>query len=558
MNPTGLLNDSSAGACPLPWSVGERRCLPLQAHFFKPQAFFLILILPVVLGLAPFSAKAGALPLRKQLNQIERLLAQGQVEDAEQALAPHLRAAPGQLRLLQLRSEVLFLQGNYAAGLKIIREAVRKNRNAHRAKALRNLIAATATAVKGYVEHRSSEGHFHIWIAPGKDELLAPFAGETLEAIATKMQQSLGYMPQKPVRVEIYPSAEALAQVSPLTLDEINRSGTIALCKYNRLMLVTPRALLRGYSWRDTLAHEYVHLVVSRLSYNNMPVWLHEGLAKFFETAWRQPAETPPPLSPAQEHLLAESLRTRRFISWEDMHPSMAQLPNQLAIALAFAQVQTVIDFLVRQTGVAGLRRLIGAFRAGRSDWQALRMVTGLTYARFSQSWIKHLRTRNLRRLNGLVPPELLFRRQPTKEQRIAAVKQTRAQRFLRLAEMLRSSRMTQAAIIEYQKARLLLGQRDDLVANHLARAYLEISSPAQAISALLPVLEYYPEFSGPQVTMGIAYLESGNLRAAERHLKIALRINPFDPEIHCNLARVLRNQAREATLHGSLCQKLR
>ena len=45
-------------------------------------------------------------------------------------------------------------------------------------------------------------------------------------------------------------------------------------------MAVTPRALLRGYPWRDTLAHEYVHLVISRLSHNRVPVWLHEGLAE--------------------------------------------------------------------------------------------------------------------------------------------------------------------------------------------------------------------------------------------------------------------------------------
>ena len=52
--------------------------------------------------------------------------------------------------------------------------------------------------------------------------------------------------------------------MSPLTEDEIETTGTIALSKYNKLMVVSPRATLFGYPWMDTLAHEYTHLVVSR------------------------------------------------------------------------------------------------------------------------------------------------------------------------------------------------------------------------------------------------------------------------------------------------------
>jgi tetratricopeptide (TPR) repeat protein len=349
-----------------------------------------------------------------------------------------------------------------------------------------------------------------------------------------------------------------LSQVSPLTPEEIDRSGTIALSKYNRLMIVTPRALLRGYPWRDTLAHEYVHLVVSRLSNNNAPIWLHEGLAKFLEAAWRSPPGTSPPLSPTQEHLLAEALRGRQLIRWEQMHPSMAKLPSQRAAALAFAEVQTAIEFVAHHSGAASLRRLIDALRSGRSDFQALFAATGLARSDFDRGWRKYLRGLNLRRLTGLIPEELRFGKEPTKEQRIAAVKEGQARKFLRLAEMLRARGLTRAAIVEYQKARGLLGPRDELVTNHLARAYLEISSPAQAIDTLLPVLEYYPDLPGPQVTIGTAYLRSGDMVAAQRHLRAAFRINPFDPEIHCNLALVLRGQSpAEAALHQSVCAKL-
>jgi tetratricopeptide (TPR) repeat protein len=511
-----------------------------------------------LLGVALPLPASAAPSTRRQLNQVERLLVEEQIEAAETLLASIARSAPDQPRVTQLQAEVRFLKGDYEAAALLAREAVRRNRSSLRAKSLRNLITSTADAVKGYVEHRSAGGHFRIFTQRGSDELLASFAGETLERLRDVLKESLGYAPSDPIRIEVYPQPETLSQVSPLTLDEIHRSGTIALSKYNRLMIVTPRALLRGYPWLDTLAHEYVHLVVSRVSSNATPIWLHEGLAKFFESAWRLPTGSPAPLTPTQEHLLAEALRANAMIRWEQMHPSMAKLPDQRSTSLAFAEVQLAIAFVAKQAGVSALRRLLEALRAGQSDWVALKAVTGLDRAAFDQQFRKHLRSLELRRLTGLVPPELRFGKAPSKEQRISALRESRARRFLRLGEMLRSRGHTRAAIVEYQKARGVLGPRDELAANHLARAYLEISSPAQAVSALLPVLEYYPDLPGPQVTMGVAHLRNGDLPAAERHFKVALRLNPFDPEIHCGLANALRGRtAAEASRHEALCRKL-
>jgi Flp pilus assembly protein TadD len=501
---------------------------------------------------------AAANPARRQVQQIERALAASRTEEAAGLLGPLIKAAPDHPRLLSLQAELLFLQGEYRRALEVAREAVRRNRTSSRARALRNLIAATAEAVKGLVPHRSPGGHFVIHTPRGKDEVLAPFAGRTLEAVREVLRQSLGCASSEPVRVEIYSGPEVLASVSPLSLEEIARSGTIALSKYNRLIIVTPRALLRGYPWLDTLAHEYAHLCITRLSQNNAPIWIHEGLAKYFEAAWRQAVGTAPPLSPAQEHLLAEALRAGQLIRFEQMHPSMAKLPDQRATALAFAEVQTAIEFVAQKAGPQALRRLVTALGAGKAEWQALEAASGLGRREFEAGWRRHLRARNLRRLNGLVPPELQFGKPPTKEQRLAAIKESRARKLLRLAELLRTRRLTRAAIVEYQKARALLGPRDDLSSNHLARAYLEISSPAQAISALLPVIEYYPELPAPQTTMGIAYLKSGDLEAAAQHLRAALRLNPFDPEIHCGLAAALKSKIPdEAALHAELCRKL-
>jgi tetratricopeptide (TPR) repeat protein len=325
-------------------------------------------------------------------------------------------------------------------------------------------------------------------------------------------------------------------------------------------MIVSPRSLLRGYGWRDTLAHEYAHLVVSRVSHNAVPIWLHEGLAKVFEHRWRLPAGDRTLMAPVQKHLLAHALRNKKLVSWRSMHPSMAKLPDQRTATLAFAQVQTAVDFLIQRLGLDGLRKMLTLMREGEASvWKALEMVGGLTMDKFTADWRRYLAGLDLRTLPGYQPIPLALGKALTTEQRLAKVRQKKAKEYLRLANMLRSRRRTRAAIVEYQKARKLMGERDDLVANHLARAYLEVASPAQAIAALLPVLEYYPELPGPQVTMGIAYLRAGDTRAAARHLRAGLRINPFSPEIHCGLGEALTEiNSTEAALHDKICKRLK
>lgn len=515
--------------------------------------------LAALLGIAQLSLPAVAASLRAQLTQVERLLDQWRIDDAAKALATLVRSAPKHPLVLQLQGEVLFQRGEYKRAHELLREAVRHNRASLPLKGLRDLVGSTQEVVKGFVKHRSPSGEFEIWTARGKDEILVTFASETLERMRAALSQDLGYAPPGPIRVEILPSPDDLARVSPLSLADIDRSGTIALCKYNRLMIVTPRALLRGYGWRDALAHEYVHLAISRLSHNSVPIWLHEGLAKYLETRWRVPPGEAPPLSPAQEHLLAVALRKNRLVRWEQMHPSLAKLPSQEATMLAFAQVQTAVEFLVQRLRLAGFQQIIRSIRSGRSSWEAVRQATGMAGREFTARWRQHLRTRNLRQLTNLVPHRLRFGKRLTRERELANVKETRVRRYLRLADLLRTRGLTRAAIIEYEKARAILGPRNEVVANHLARAYLEAASPAQAISALLPVLEYYPELPGPQVTMGVAYLRNREPELAERHLKVALRINPFDPELHCNLAAALKDRAdAQARLHASICNQLR
>jgi tetratricopeptide (TPR) repeat protein len=442
-----------------------------------------------------------------------------------------------------------------------IREAVSLSRGNEEWKGLRDLAQATERATKGFVQAETD--HFVFRHAPGKDAVLVPYAADALEKAYVRVSEDLGYRPPAgaKVRVEFYAAATTLSQVSTLTEREIRASGTIALCKFNRLMVVSPRALERGYPWLDTLVHEYTHLVVSRASRNNVPIWLHEGIAKFEERRWR--AAPGGGLSAAMEHLLAQALKKNALISFERMHPSMAKLPTQEDAALAFAEVYTVIEYLHGQKGYAAVRKLIDGFRDGADEERALQAATGMGLEELQRAWRRHLRDLGLKARPGFVHVDITYRKAGGKKRGadadLALIPEERARRHARLGGLLRARRRLLAAATEYQRAQTIVGRDDPVLANRLARTYLEMGDPARAIAAADPAIALYPELPGPQVTAAEAALRRGDLPKAASRFEAALGLSPFDPAVHCGLREVYRrqNQATLAEREQRFCTQL-
>ena len=148
----------------------------------------------------------------------------------------------------------------------------------HRVEALDPLHHRADVAVVGEVGGDRPEG---VAGADGDHLDRLGLAGEILDTAWETIGTDLGYKPADPIRVELLGAPSDLAKLSPLTEAEIETTGTIALSKYNKRMVVSPRATIFGYPWMDTLAHEYTHLIVSRISQDTVPVWLQEGLARF-------------------------------------------------------------------------------------------------------------------------------------------------------------------------------------------------------------------------------------------------------------------------------------
>jgi tetratricopeptide (TPR) repeat protein len=482
------------------------------------------------------------------------------VEEAEREVAELLKSHPKDPEVLFLDGNVDFLHGRYQQAAEKLREAATRDPRpgpfGDELRGLRDLAQATAEATRGFVEARGK--HFVVSHAPGKDGLLVPYALDALDRAWEALGDDFGDKPEGLIRVEIYPEVADLAKVSTLTLQEIETSGTIALCKFNRLMIVSPRALLTGYPWLDTLTHEYTHFIVSRVSHNTVPIWLHEGLAKYEERRWHAPrsgldeGKQGGGLTPTMEHLLASGLQKKRLITFAEMHPSMAKLPSQEDTSLAFAEVYMVIVYLEQSIGWNGVRQIVARLRDGKSVPEAVSAGTGKSFSEFQNDWRGWLAAQKLKLRPGLVPASLRFKKgkdKPDENDENDLINEEKARKLARLGGMLRMRHRLAAAAQEYEKAQALIGPGNLQVANKLARTWLELGDPERAVKAAEPALELYPDQAAPAATLGEAWMKKGDGDQAAPYFERSIAVSPFDPAAHCALKSVYqrRNDPRAA-----------
>ena len=91
-----------------------------------------------------------------------------------------------------------------------------------------------------------------------------------------------------------------------------------------------------------------------------------------------------------------------------------------------------------------------------------------------------------------------------------------------------------------------------------LARGYLDAGNLARARGPLLRALELDPERVEAHVLAGVLYEREQEAELAERHFKIALELNPADPQALNNYGAFLYGQGRFQAALRPLCRAVR
>lgn len=378
-----------------------------------------------------------------------------------------------------------------------------------------------AKSTLGPVQKRESK-HFSVsWVHP-KDEIVVDALIERLEAAHTLLEDQFQLKLQRKAPVEIFPDLKSFSEVSQLAMARFKATGTIALTLDQRLMILSPRNLLGGYSWGVTVVHEYTHYLIREISADHIPIWLHEGTAQFFQGF---PYQKDWQLSPAQWGLFRKAKKKNELLDLNTLKEPFPYRKTAEEAELAYIESLLFTKWLQERCGVLNLIRAAGNFK---SIDQGLQQCTGWPLAELNKKFVKEILASVripegkdveffARDFSGGDPLEIESKKADKKARNTA-----------QLANELFKQGRYRANAIEMERAM----KESDVVPpswrRQVAMSYQKLQQEAKARALLQDLVRDYPEDAAAWYLLGVSDLTSKKDDAGWRSLVRAFFINPF------------------------------
>jgi hypothetical protein len=330
-----------------------------------------------VLGVAAPGASAAG---KDAANAAEELIAGLDLDEARRTLAEADAADPAVL-LARARLAVYELDCDGAVAILSRRELAALPGGESLADIARGCQRATAALAVDRDEARAIEVRWQ----DEHDRPLGPLLFETVAQARETLSRDLGVDWPKPTRIVVVRDLLSLSAMTGLPYESAQTTGTVAVAKWGRVTLLSPRASHHGYDWRDTLAHELTHLALTRASADRAPLWLQEGVAKREQILWRPPG--PFDDRPSNESVVQRGFEMKLGVPLDRLGPSIAMLPSADMATVAFAEVSSFVQYFVQSEGPDALPKLLGELKAGASTDAALTSVSGADLAAWDKRW---------------------------------------------------------------------------------------------------------------------------------------------------------------------------
>ncbi len=461
-----------------------------------------------------------------------------EVEETWKEVKGLLNQEPKEIDLLELASLTAFYRGDYQEALRLIKSALALGGEDDKKKGFALFFEETIGVVAPFKKYESP--HFLIYLDEKQDAILADYLINALEKTYQIMADQYGFQPKDKIRIEVFPDAKAFYFASSLSARDIEVTGAVGLAKFNKLMVLSPKALVYGYRWLDAITHEYMHYLIVRSTSNKAPIWFHEGLAKYEETRWRNGSSY---LSSLYQTLLARALTDGKLISFARMEPSLIKLETPEDVQLAYAQAASAIDFIIAKTGHKGLRQFMKRMATSkeRGASESIREILGLKFDEFENQWKEYLASKGLKEVDGVRVRRYKIKEGRADEERLdmSEIKSMVSRNRAYLGNLLHERGRKEAAVIEYRRA--LADANDSVpILNRLSNVLISLGKDEEALLTLKRTQELSPDHPNIYTNLGKIYLKLNDFKRAEEVFQASIQINPFNPEVHLGLATAL------------------
>jgi len=433
-----------------------------------------------------------------------------------------------------------FYQGSYGKAVEYLEAAsLMESWNEERKRTL-SFVKDTEEITKEF--HDYSSEHFTLRLGE-RDSVLVEYALDALEKAYREIGYDLDYFPEEKVLVEIYPKAEGFTSVSSLSQRQIEVSGAIGICKFNRIMIISPRCLVYGYRWLDALVHEFIHYLIAKITGLNIPLWLNEGLSKYYETRWR--VREPKYLIPVYRNSLSRTAKEKRWIDFRKMRRGMPSLDSREEVISAFAEVSLAVDYLLQRHGKEKLIHFLeelgrngqngpdGDFEAIEESWDKLfRQFFGIPQEKFQTILRDFLEEMNLKETPGIPIESFRLKEEKNEASELEEYVGVGAQGHVRLGDIYRQRRRFDVALAEYEKG-LKIEPNNHIIINEIAKTYIALGKFRDAELSFNKSLEVNPNYGPTYTNLATLYFNQERLELALKNYEESNQINPFDPLIH-------------------------
>jgi hypothetical protein len=211
------------------------------------------------------------------------------------------------------------------------------------------------------------------------DNTFAQALMDTAQSSLTKLAKDTGAIPNKTINIFIYASSQDL-QGSMIYSNEW--TGGVSFTQYNIITIgINPSNLTWG---KSAMTHELTHNVIGQVvfnPYNDLPVWLNEGLAMYSQGSMTSQFTAP----------LANAIRDNKLISVKMIASPFSALSEKAN--LSYAESYTLVDFILQKYGSQKMSDLLQAFKTGNTFDGAFTQVLGFDMNGLNQLWLPWVKT---------------------------------------------------------------------------------------------------------------------------------------------------------------------
>ncbi len=286
-------------------------------------------------------------------------------EEAMEVLKEALSLTPDSAQAHSMMGTLLMREGEEREAEKHLQRAYRLDRYNPKTANVLNLLRHMK---ENFASTRTE--HFLIQWEKEKDDPLIHFLPEYLERVYAEVCEEFRYEPRNPTLVQIFASHDQFsARIVGLPF-----IATVGASLGKIVAMDSPK--MSRFDWKDVLRHEFIHVVTLQQSKMQIPFWLTEGLATYYE-------ESPRPRH--WDALLARMLYLNHVIPLSDLNSYFTRPKTGMHKQAAYAQSLLICRYLYEEFGGEVIRKMIEMYGDNFTTEEVIRECLSMSQAEFEE-----------------------------------------------------------------------------------------------------------------------------------------------------------------------------